>query len=134
MNINKKEAFNLKISHVILGILFMAYLTIFFFGVKPKFSINFLRDSFVPGAGFFGPVPQHVIDMHIIVNRLGIKNVALGGRLLEDPFLQQRAFEYLYPVRIDQNSADIFFISVDPKKENCDFVQSERAVELFHCK
>lgn len=134
MNINKKEGYFLKISHTTLAILFTVCLTIIFLGLKPKFSTNLLKESFVPGAGFFGAVPQHVIDMHIIVNRLGIKNVALGGRLLDDPFLQQRAYEYLYPVRINQNSANIFFISVDPKKENCEFVQSERAVELFHCK
>jgi hypothetical protein len=134
MNPDKKKALNIRHPNFILCLLFTLCLVVFLLSTRTKFNINYLRDSFIPGAGFLGPVPEYVIDMEIIVNRLGLKNFALGGRLNEDPFLLQRSFEYLYPIRINHDSDYIFFVSVDPKKENCDFIESERAVELFYCK
>jgi hypothetical protein len=78
-------------------------------------------------------LPIKIQAMKIIASRQNLPNVKLDNQLYENPLIQQRALEYLYPLRIDQNSTYLFTDQRNFKNKRCKLIDKETDIELFQC-
>lgn len=70
--------------------------------------------------------------MKAIASRQNLPNVKLD-QFYKNPEIHQRALEYLYPLRIDQNSTYLFTDQRNFKNKRCKLIDKEADVELFQC-
>ena len=77
-------------------------------------------------------LPIKVQSMKIIASRQNLPNVKLD-QFYENPEIHQRALEYLYPLRIDQNSTYLFTDQRNFKNKRCKLIDKETDIELFQC-
>ena len=78
-------------------------------------------------------LPIKIQAMKTIALRQNLPNVKLDNQLYENPLIQQRAVEYLYPLRIDQNSTYLFTDQSNFNNKRCKWVDKEADIELFQC-
>lgn len=78
-------------------------------------------------------LPIKIQAMKTIALRQNLPNVRLDNQLYENPLIHQRALEYLYPLRIDQNSTYLFTDQRNFKNKECKLIDKETDIELFQC-
>jgi hypothetical protein len=78
-------------------------------------------------------LPIKVQAMKTIASRQNLPDVKLNNQLYENPEIQQRAIEYLYPLRIDQHSTYLFTDQRNFKNKRCKLIDKETDIELFQC-
>ena len=89
--------------------------------------ISFTKDS---GAR---TLPIQIQAMKKVVLRQSLSEVRLDSHLYENTLINQRAVEYLYPIRINQESSYIFTDQASLVDQRCKLVDREDDIELFQC-
>ena len=78
-------------------------------------------------------LPIQIQAMKKIVLRQNFLDVRLDSHLYENTLINQRAVEYLYPIRINQKSSYIFTDRASLVNLHCKLVDREDDIELFQC-
>jgi hypothetical protein len=91
-----------------------------------------IHDAFMEdtGARIF---PMENQAMKKIALRQNLPDVKLDDHLNQNALVQQWAFEYLYPLRINSNSNFIFTGQSKLYKSKCKFIDKENDIELYEC-
>jgi plasmid maintenance system killer protein len=61
------------------------------------------------------------------------KEYQLSESLKNDPLILQRAMEYLYPIRITNQSKLIFAWYEDVLPAGCNLIDNEKGIYLYEC-
>lgn len=103
---------------------------------RSNYQTPLLRQAFTEDAGFSAAVPREVIDARELVRAQAVdpSPLSLGQGLKDDPLLQQRMWEALYPVRFsDSDTPHRLLKAGDPLLGQCQ-VQGRRGdVVLANC-
>jgi hypothetical protein len=101
-----------------------------------RFEVKNLKSSLARDGGRIDSIPREVTEAGEIVSRrlrAGV-TVRLSEELAADPFIQQRMWEALYPVRFSQDKA-VYVISRNPGPApgECHVIERGTHVVLARC-
>jgi hypothetical protein len=103
---------------------------------RSNFQTPLLRQAFTEDAGFTAAVPREVIDARDLVRAQGgnPSPLSLGQGLKDDPLLQQRMWEALYPVRFNGTDTRHRLLKAgDPLLAQCRVLGRRGDVVLADC-
>jgi hypothetical protein len=88
---------------------------------------------FKPQAGEAMALPPEVLLMKKIVDNHKINDFRSTGTLSEDAVLSQRSAEFLFPVRQDTYSVNLFVKQGEPVPHDCFFKSSSKGLDYYVC-
>jgi len=105
--------------------------------VDGTYTKKFLSVSpFSKGAGEVDSLPPEVLDLRSLVEKNRLISFSLRFTSIDESkklFITARSVEFLYPVRIDDNSRFIIFIGELPFLENCKIIDKFKNNTLYEC-
>lgn len=120
----------IKYSAVIAEIILISM--IFFISYK-YIEPQLLPSVFNAGAGASLSLPHEVILMKTFADNNDMKDFRSIGTLNVDPGLSQRSSEFLYPVRRDAYSINLFVKHGEPVPNNCVLKNSSEGLDYYVC-
>lgn len=100
------------------------------------FDTSLLQRAFSSDAGVEVSLPAEVLDARSLLSRADIGNaaVALDPRLKDDPLLQQRMWEGLYPVKLhDADTGLMLWMVPGPARDECIILERSERLVLVDC-
>lgn len=100
------------------------------------FSAPLLGQAFTAGAGFDVAVPPEVVEARALMARhpSSAAPLALGPGLQDDPLLQQRLWEALYPSRLHEaQSGRMLWKVPGPDRPGCTEIGRSERLVLVDC-
>ncbi len=101
--------------------------------IKVKIKPDILSESLMQNAGESLSLPLEIMDLSKLVKKNHLENYALKGRLKKRALFYQRSIEFLYPVRYQPESNDIFVLEKDKLELDCPIVARKGRVVHYHC-
>ena len=68
-------------------------------------------------------ITNDILELKKITNDLKLEKFNISEKLSENIFFFQRSIEFLYPIKIDKKSENIFFSSEEEIPNNCNIVK-----------
>lgn len=106
-------------------------------GKRSKFQPTLLRHALAADAGFVMSVPREVVDARALLQAHASPTAALslGQGLGDDPLLQQRMWEGLYPLRFHDGQIGKRLLKADdPALSACTHAERRGDVVLADCR
>ncbi|HDS1581885.1 TPA: hypothetical protein QEL15_004001 [Stenotrophomonas maltophilia] len=103
---------------------------------RSEFQASLLRQALADDAGFSAAVPREVVDARDLLRAQpgDLSPLSLGQGLKDDPLIQQRMWEALYPLRFsDTDAAHRLLKSNDPLLGQCQVLGRRGDVVLANC-
>jgi len=102
---------------------------------KQPWDSKYFKTSFDRSNDILGVIPKSVVYIKIIAQRHEFSECSVSTMLQnEDSSVFQRTVEYLYPIRIVQNSNFIFSLAKESVSDNCHQLDKENEVVLNECR
>ncbi|HBZ8061428.1 TPA: hypothetical protein ACGW13_000591 [Stenotrophomonas maltophilia] len=104
---------------------------------RSDYQTSLLRQAFAEDAGFDASVPREVVDARDLVRAQPIAPslLSLGQGLKDDPLIQQRMWEALYPVRFNNTDTPQRLLRAgDPLVDQCHVQGRKGDVVLADCR
>ncbi|EMF62535.1 hypothetical protein [Stenotrophomonas maltophilia] len=104
---------------------------------RSDYQTSLLRQAFAEDAGFDASVPREVVDARDLLRAQPIAPslLSLGRGLKDDPLIQQRMWEALYPVRFsDTDTPQRLLRAGDPLVDQCHVQGRSGDVVLADCR
>ncbi len=104
---------------------------------RSHFETPLLRQALAEDAGFAASVPREVVDARELMRaqREDLSPLSLGQGLKDDPLLQQRMWEALYPARFsDADTPHRLLKADDPLAATCQVLDRRGNVVLANCR
>lgn len=76
---------------------------------KPDFNFNILLNSFKKNFGSEHSLPKKLIELKDYSVKSGFKEINLSTKLKQNNFFNQRSVEFLFPIKILNESKKTFF-------------------------
>ena len=90
----------------------LIFLQLFYIANKRlDFETEIFKKSFLKDFGSEYVMPNNILELKKITNDLKLKKFNISKKLNENVFFFQRSIEFLYPIKIDKKSENIFFSS-----------------------
>ena len=117
---------------------FILVLLIFFqlFYIANKrlsFKTEILKNSFLKDFGSEYVMPNDILELKKITNDLNLEKFNISKKLTENVFFFQRSIEFLYPIKIDKKSKNIFFSSEEKIPNNCSILNQYKHLNYAKC-
>ena len=119
-----------------LSILFIiiCFLQIFYiFHYRSGFVKEVFINSFNIDAGQNHAVSKEVAEVKRIINKGLLSDFYLSEKLRKDTYFYQRSIEFNYPIRLADDSKNIFFSIEENIKSNCKIVETGKYLKLTKC-
>ena len=119
-----------------LSILFIiiCFLQIFYiFHYRSGFVKEVFINSFNVNAGLKYAVSKEVVEVNSIINKNLLSDFYLSEKLRKDTYFYQRSIEFNYPIRLADDSKNIFFSIEENIKSNCKVVETGQYLKLTKC-
>ena len=78
-------------------------------------------------------LPNDILELKKITNDLKLEKFNISKKLTENVFFFQRSIEFLYPIKIDKKSENIFFSSEEEIPNNCNIVNQYKHLNHVKC-
>jgi len=98
-----------------------------------KFDFRLLRDSLSEHGGVVQGLPNEVLHAYMLAKAGGLERFDVEGAFREHPLLHQRTVEFLYPIRFDDGSRDLFVLEAETISRDCRLVAKSGRVLHFEC-
>ena len=116
-------------------LLFIIFFQIFYIANKRlDFKTEILKNSFIKDFGSEYVMTTDILELKKITNDLKLKKFNISKKLSENTFFFQRSIEFLYPVKIDKKSENIFFSSEENIPNNCNILNQYKYLNYVKCK
>lgn len=127
-----KRLLDLAVS--LLVTLLFAVLLLNYFILHSGFKAGLLKESAEVGVGAIQSLPPEIVSLaNLLAQSSSVAEFGLHGKLLTDPFLFQRAIEFLYPIRYSQEAKNIFVLNGDELPVNCIRINQNETVSELQC-
>ena len=127
---NKKMSWLLTIASCLLAIILYVNLG--------KFLLRdiFIKENpFVVGAGYKESyLPPEIISMKGLATRAKVADFRMSDLISADGSRHQRAFEFLYPIRVNSQSKFLFTMQEEKVSFGCIEIERDDRVILYNCK
>ena len=120
-----------KLKFFFITICFLQLIYIFHF--RSGFAKEVFINAFKENAGATYSVSKEVIEISNIIKKKRLFDFNLSAALKNDTYIYQRAIEFNYPIRISENSKNIFFSKKEDIAENCTIVENGKYLKLAQC-
>ena len=116
-------------------LLFIIFFQIFYIANKRlDFKTEILKNSFLKDFGSEYVMSKDILELKKITNDLKLEKFNISKKLNENVFFFQRSIEFLYPVKIDKKSENIFFSSEENIPNNCNILNQYKYLNYVKCK
>ena len=97
------------------------------------FKTEILKKSFLKDFGSEYVMTSDILELKEITKNLKLEKFNISEELSENVFFFQRTIEFLYPIKIDKKSENIFFSSEEEIPNNCNIVNQYKHLTLAKC-
>ena len=125
----KEKSKKLNFFFIIICLLQLIYIFHFRSGFTKEVFIN----AFKANAGAAYSVSKEIIETKNIIQKNYLSDFNLSITFKKDTYLYQRTIEFNYPIRVSENSKNIFFLQEEDIAENCNIVENGKYLKLVHC-
>ena len=87
---------------------------------KLDFNFNILLNSFTKNFGSVYSLPKKLIELKDYSVKSGFKEINLSKKLKQDNFFNQRSVEFLFPIKILNESKKTFFSIKEEIPNTCE--------------
>ena len=119
-----------------LSILFIiiCFLQIFYiFHYRSGFVKEVFINPFNIDAGQNHAVSKEVAEVKRIINKGLLSDFYLSEKLRKDTYFYQRSIEFNYPIRLNEESRNVFYLVQEDIKSNCNLVVDGKYLKLTKC-
>ena len=120
-----------KLKFFFITICFLQLIYIFHF--RSGFTKEVFINAFKENAGATYSVSKEVIEINNVIKKKRLFDFNLSAALKNNTYIYQRAIEFNYPVRMNENSKNIFFYKKEDIAENCNIVENGNYLKLAQC-
>ena len=96
----------LKFFFIILCVIQLFYI----FHFRSGFKYEIIKNPFNESSGISYALSAEVIEANSILKKQKVIDFNLSESLKKDTYLYQRTIEFNYPIRVSENSKNIFFL------------------------
>ena len=122
---------NNKIKFVLVLLIFFQ---IFYIANKRlAFKTEILKNSFLKDFGSEYVMTSDILELKEITKNLKFEKFNISQKLRENIFFFQRSIEFLYPIKIDKKSENIFFSSKEKIPNSCNILNQYKHLTLAKC-
>ena len=115
-------------------LVFLIFLQLFYIANKRlDFKTEILKKSFLKDFGSEYVMTSDILELKKITNDLKLEKFNISKKLTENVFFFQRSIEFLYPIKIDKKSENIFFSSEEEIPNNCNILNQYKYLTLAKC-
>ena len=116
-------------------LIFIIFFQIFYIANKRlSFKTEILKNSFLKDFGSEYVMSNDILELKKITNDLKLEKFNISKKLNENVFFFQRSIEFLYPIKIDKKSENIFFSSEEKIPNNCNILNQYKYLKYVKCK
>ena len=113
----------------------LIFLQLFYIANKRlDFKTEIFKKSFLKDFGSEYVMTKDILELKKITNDLNLKKFNISKKLTENVFFFQRSIEFLYPIKIDKKSENIFFSSEEKIPNNCNILNQYKYLKYVKCK
>tara|TARA_B000000460_G_scaffold159494_1_gene112909 strand:+ start:39 stop:410 length:372 start_codon:yes stop_codon:yes gene_type:complete len=105
----------------------------YIFHFRSGFKFEVFKNPFNKTSGIMHAVPSEVVELNKILKKNNFNDFNLSENFTSNTFLYQRAIEFNYPVRINKNSDNIFYLIEEKILNNCVLVETGNYLKLAKC-
>lgn len=126
--------FKMKIKKLNLFFLILCVVQLYYIlQFRSGFELQIFKSPFNENSGIVYALPPEVIESNAILKKNQLSDFNLSKNFKEDTYLYQRAVEFNYPIRINENSKNIFFLPTENIANNCKLVENGNYLKLARC-
>ena len=115
-------------------LVFLIFLQLFYIANKRlDFETEIFKKSFLKDFGSEYVMTSDILELKKITNDLKLEKFNISKKLTENVFFFQRSIEFLYPIKIDKKSENIFFSSVEEIPNNCNILKQYKHLNHAKC-
>ena len=97
------------------------------------FKTEILKNSFLKDFGSEYVMTSDILELKKITNDLKLKKFNISKKLSENVFFFQRSIEFLYPIKIDKKSKNMFFSSEEKIPKSCNILNQYKYLNHVKC-
>ena len=113
---------------------FIIFLQLFYISSKRlNFETEIFKKSFLKDFGSEYVMTSDILELKKITNDLKLEKFNISKKLTENVFFFQRSIEFLYPIKIDKKSENIFFSSEEKIPNNCNILNQYKHLNHVKC-
>ena len=105
----------------------------YIFHFRSGFKFEVFKNPFNKKSGIMYAVPSEVVELNKILKKNNFNDFNLSENFTSNNFLYQRAIEFNYPIRINKNSDNIFYLIEEKILNNCVLVETGNYLKLAKC-
>ena len=105
----------------------------YIFHFRSGFKFEVFKNPFNKTSGIMYAVPSEVVELNKILKKNNFNDFNLSKNFTSNTFLYQRAVEFNYPIRINKNSDNIFYLIEEKILNNCALVETGNYLKLAKC-
>ena len=105
----------------------------YIFHFRSGFKFEVFKNPFNKKSGIMYAVPSEVVELNKILKKNNFNDFNLSENFTSNTFLYQRAIEFNYPIRINKNSDNIFYLIEEKILNNCALVETGNYLKLAKC-
>ena len=115
-------------------LVFLIFFQLFYIANKRlAFETEIFKNSFLKDFGSEYVMTNDILELKKITNDLKLEKFNISKKLTENVFFFQRSIEFLYPIKIDKKSENIFFSSVEEIPNNCNILNQYKHLNHAKC-
>ena len=115
-------------------LVFLIFFQLFYIANKRlTFKIEIFKNSFLKDFGSEYVMTSNILELKKITNDLKLEKFNISKKLTENVFFFQRSIEFLYPIKIDKKSKNIFFSSEEEIPNNCNILNQYKHLNHAKC-
>ncbi len=115
-------------------LVFLIFLQLFYIANKRlDFETEIFKKSFLKDFGSEYVMTSDILELKKITNDLKLEKFNISKKLTENVFFFQRSIEFLYPIKIDKKSKNIFFSSEEVIPNNCNILNQYEHLNHVKC-
>ena len=105
----------------------------YIFHFRSGFKYEIIKSPFNEKSGIHYALSSEIIELNGILIKHKATNFNLSEGFKKDTYLYQRAIEFNYPIRIDENSRLIFFLNKEDIPITCKVIENGENLILAKC-
>ena len=115
-------------------LILIIFLQLFYIANKRlDFKTEIFKKSFLKDFGSEYVMTHDILELKKITKDLKLKKFNISEKLSKNVFFFQRSIEFLYPIKIDKNSKNIFFSSQEKIPSNCNILDQYKHLTFAKC-
>ena len=123
-----------KIKKIKFFFLVLCLIQLFYiFHFRSDFKYEIIKNPFSENSGISYALSAEVIESKLILKKQKAIDFNLSKNLKKNTYFFQRSIEFNYPIRINESSQLIFFISDEVVPSSCEVIETGKYLKFTQC-